>query len=837
MVHVVEPGQTLWGIAQDKLGDGARYDELAQAAASTVQPGGVTLEDPDLIRPGWVIPLPGAPAVSAPVPKAPEAAAPPVATAAPSIPDQAQSDANTGAGAAAGKEQPASAGEVASAEDIDLGQGDEAHAAPWMLPGLTGAGVVLAGSMFLLLHQRRRAQSRSRRPGRMIALPAKALAPVERTVVVSGGAWALTIDQVDAVLRRMAAARAQAGLAMPVLAALELSHTQLVLHLGEPCDLPSPWEGTDDRVHWTCVAMVDADEIGPLSQDQPAPYPLLATIGAGPDGPTWLLNFEQMGAVSIAGDRARGQDLARYLVAELASNPWSREVVVDCIGLAQECAPMSPDRVRYHPQPGSKVPADALADARSTIGRARAHGADVATARAAQRGDDAWGSRLVLVDAHAASGPAWAELVSVAAEHAGRTGTSVVLAGVHQDHPGVVLDVSAEGRVSLPHAGLDLVVVGLTQDEARGCAAMLAHSENLRDTEVPCQDQAEGWRTWADETGALRREHTLPRQTPAGELEEPAESLLDGSDEQYLRVCATTAQDLAALAPPVPVRVRAAVQGADPSLDADLQAWFSPTCELPRLTLLGPVTARTRGQAVTKRKPYYTEMLAYLATRPHGATPAELADAFGIAPARARNDVKIVRDWLGVNPRTGTKHLPDADKSAAAKARGVGVYQVQDVLVDADLFRRLRLRGQTGGAAGLQDLRRALMLVTGKPCDQLRTGGWSWMAQGDRLDQHLLCAVVDVAHLVTTSALRDGDLARARAAAELAALAAPSEEIPRLDLAAVTAAEGHAHAAERIALEEVCNRSDDGGPPLELSERTERIIATHDWLHTDRAVS
>jgi len=128
------------------------------------------------------------------------------------------------------------------------------------------------------------------------------------------------------------------------------------------------------------------------------------------------------------------------------------------------------------------------------------------------------------------------------------------------------------------------------------------------------------------------------------------------------------------------------------------------------------------------------------------------------------------------------------------------------------------------------------MLVTGKPCDQLRTGGWSWMAQGDRLDQHLLCAVVDVAHLITTSALRDGDLARARAAAELAGLAAPSEEIPRLDLAAVTAAEGNAREAARI-VRDVCDRSDDGGPPLELPERTERIIATHDWLHTDRAVS
>lgn len=55
----------------------------------------------------------------------------------------------------------------------------------------------------------------------------------------------------------------------------------------------------------------------------------------------------------------------------------------------------------------------------------------------------------------------------------------------------------------------------------------------------------------------------------------------------------------------------------------------------------------------------------------------------------------------------------------------------------------------------------------------------------------LLCAVVDVAHMVTTSALKDGDLGQARAAAELAAQAAPHEEIPRLDLAAVAAAEGH----------------------------------------------
>src|ERR1035437_250114 len=133
--------------------------------------------------------------------------------------------------------------------------------------------------------------------------------------------------------------------------------------------------------------------------------------------------------------------------------------------------------------------------------------------------------------------------------------------------------------------------------------------------------------------------------------------------------------------------------------------------------------------------------------------------------------------------------------------------------------------------------RPALTLVGGQPFDQLRTGGWSWRHEGDRLDQHMLCAVVDVAHMVTTSAIKNGDLRQARAAAELAALAAPHEEIPRLDLAAVAAAEGHEREAERILREDVCDRSDDGQAPMELSERTESIIASHDWLTPGKAAT
>ena len=47
-------------------------------------------------------------------------------------------------------------------------------------------------------------------------------------------------------------------------------------------------------------------------------------------------------------------------------------------------------------------------------------------------------------------------------------------------------------------------------------------------------------------------------------------------------------------------------------------------------------------------------------------------------------------------------------------------------------------------------------------------------------------------------------------------------------MAAVAAAEGHHDEAERIVREDVCDRSDDGQAPMELSERTENIIASHD---------
>jgi nucleoid-associated protein YgaU len=57
--HRVAPGDTLWDIAGEALGDPTRYPEVFAANAGDLQPDGRRLTDPDLIVPGWVLEVPG----------------------------------------------------------------------------------------------------------------------------------------------------------------------------------------------------------------------------------------------------------------------------------------------------------------------------------------------------------------------------------------------------------------------------------------------------------------------------------------------------------------------------------------------------------------------------------------------------------------------------------------------------------------------------------------------------------------------------------------------------------------------------------------------------------
>ena len=796
--YVVKPGDTLSEIAEAELGDPLRYPELFVASRDTVQPDGATLTDPDLIRPGWEVTIPGQAKHKAELPEEPVEVTPPVTVEPPPETPAVEPTPTPTATTAPDPEPVVKTGGGAD-DEVD------ASAPGWLLPGLTGAGAVLAGLVLLAVRAHHNTQLRYRRPGQTIAPPPPELRAVEKTAFVSGAPLTASIEHLDRALRHLAAICEDEERAMPSIVTVALSRGTATLHLADEADLPEPWTG--DGREWSTRLTAT-----PPNRDVIPPYPLLVTVGQDDAGGLHLVNLEHLGLASLTGDPTAATALARHIAAELALNPWSVLVDVTVIGLGEELAALDSMRLRHH------------ADGEQVV-------ASIAQSLTSAR-DAGWGDpdpyRALIT-----TGEGTGELADLLSSPVPRLGAAVVsLAAPVPESTSIEVDHT--GRLRVPVLGLDLRAAGLTPQEASACAAIVDLTRKSEPIRIaPFEQAADGWRARADQAGALREELTHVREEgPVGDG-----SLLPNATEEYAEVAATTPEDVATLAPVVSEQVRRTIEEADPTLDEDVTAWFDPESMRPRLILLGPVNARAYGvvaPAISKRKPYFVELLAFLTLHPEGVTGSTVADAFSVAGSRSRTDLGTLRDWLGDNPRTGREHLPPATQSQAFKETGVRAYQVEDVLVDVDVFRRLRARGEARGAEGVEDLKTAMRLVEGVPFGNLRDKGWSWLLDTARLHETIGCSIVDTAHVLVVDALAKGDLALAREAAETACKAAPYDDICRLDLVKVAAAEGHEEAAERMLTDNVFNRTDDYLPPIDLPERTGDVVGKQGWGNVKR---
>ena len=119
----------------------------------------------------------------------------------------------------------------------------ESSAPGWLVPGLTGAGAVLAALVLLAVRAHRNTQLRYRRPGQTIAPPPEELRAVEKTAFVAGAPLTKVIEDLDRALMHLAGECSDAGRALPLVVTATLAKGTVTLHLAEDADLPGPWTG------------------------------------------------------------------------------------------------------------------------------------------------------------------------------------------------------------------------------------------------------------------------------------------------------------------------------------------------------------------------------------------------------------------------------------------------------------------------------------------------------------------------------------------------------------------------------------------------------------------
>jgi LysM repeat protein len=486
----VHRGDTLSSIAEDELGSANDYPQLFAANQGRAEPGGARLTDPDLIRPGWELSVPGTGSAAGPSeghhqsigrqegrdhgqhqqagasttersghgadqpahPTVPgTTASPPSATAAPKPTPTASPQPSKSSPAALNHDR---AGAAPNAPEAGTTDDTDSRSIIYMAAAATS---LAAAALLAVVGARRAVQQRRRRPRRRIPLPRPATPTADLEKHLRVASDPVGLDLADQALRTLAANCAASGRALPPLAAVRVTARGLQLHLSAPTPTVAPFIEQDDQPDlWWCpargAALLSADEV----RDITAPYPALVSVGTTAEQEPVLVNLESVGLLRLAGSAEDVRAVMLGLAVELASSGLSDDTTVILAGLGAELAGVFPVRVEHQMDLAHALPELRAHDALQR-GALTAGGLDsLDQARLAEDGGDTWVPK-VLITPSSPDGEDADALTDLLSSRP-RTATAIVTeAGGELDVPGAWTLPAAPGTaVQLP--GLDLAV-------------------------------------------------------------------------------------------------------------------------------------------------------------------------------------------------------------------------------------------------------------------------------------------------------------------------------------------------------------------------------------------
>lgn len=337
--YVVRHGETLWGIAEAHVGNGLAWRQITDVSGRSfdtgvdewVQVNGRMIDERQarLIYGSETVYLPAswAPISPTPVAAADTVKDPPPAPAdpagvkphgTPAEPRVAISSPST-----TSDQAPTTTAQAGHLHQAAHPNGDDVTE----VVEFVGAGMI-AGAVLSAITRQRHRQSRQRRPGRRIRLPAKHLAVTEIDLRAAG-----RLDLIGAThraLHRLAADLAQEERPVPTVCGVVAGDDRVEVLLDRPATPPDPWQISPDGFRWS----LPLEQLPPGIGTGCEPLPALIPVGHVPGtSDEVMINLAAAGILHVRGTAERAEGLIHAAGLAFTGLPWAESADVIAVGL------------------------------------------------------------------------------------------------------------------------------------------------------------------------------------------------------------------------------------------------------------------------------------------------------------------------------------------------------------------------------------------------------------------------------------------------------------------------------------------------------------------------